>query len=78
MKIDEAVKAAIETGRCIQRKSYVPAFGCLIPTNTPDGIIVIVPERGKTARWWHPTADDLIADDWELCEIRKEVFSNLK
>ena len=37
------------------------------PTNSPDGCIVESDVETETRRRWNPTADDLMADDWESC-----------
>lgn len=71
MKIDEAVKQAIETSGRIRRKSAVasPKHAEIIPTNSYDACTLIVVSEDKTEktyRCWNPTADDLMADDWEV------------
>lgn len=67
MRIQSAIRKAIRTGKHIRRKSS--KYGvALIPTNTPDDLIVVdVISNGPPAKWWHPSADDLLASDWEIC-----------
>lgn len=80
MRIDEAVKIALKENKCIRRNnnSALADIVRFIPTNTPDGVIVIIPEEKRYACWWHPEADDLTADDWEVCELKKEYLSFLR
>lgn len=73
MRIYEAVNQAIEASGRIRRKSAVAAnisrHAEIIPTNSYDTcILVIVSDKGteKSCRCWNPTADDLMADDWEV------------
>ena len=39
----------------------------LIPTDTPDGFLVVSPKEPVLTRSWQPTVSDLMADDWEVC-----------
>lgn len=73
MRIHEAVKQAIETSGRIRRTSAVAINASrhaeIIPTNSYDACLLIIvsdekPE--KSCRCWNPTADDLMADDWEI------------
>lgn len=73
MYIHEAVKEAMENGKMIYRVSTMQTngarHGAIKPTNTYDECILIVMEDGepkRSCRAWNPTADDLMADDWEI------------
>lgn len=77
MDIITAVKEALKKGRgyAIIRTSWeMNKFGPLVPTNTPDGILVILPKEKKVARWWHPQADDLTAEDWRVADLKEYGF----
>lgn len=37
----------------------------LQPTNSPDGCIIESDVEKNNRRSWKPTAEDLVADDWE-------------
>lgn len=68
MNIAEATKEALEKGLGITRASW--RFNneviCLIPTNTTLCCVMYgVCLEAKSPRW-NPSADDLIADDWEV------------
>lgn len=68
MKISEAVERALEEKKPITRDSYLEEFGFKIfPTNSSDCCYVAT-RNGKPdqTRCWNPTADDLLADDWEV------------
>ena len=44
-------------------------YGAVKPTNTYDACLLVVLSGGKakkSCRNWNPTADDLIANDWEI------------
>lgn len=67
MKIDEAVKRAIEENASIIRKSTMKSNTRIKPTNTYDCCIIFtVGSNHQQSRYWNPTADDLIADDWQM------------
>lgn len=73
MDIKEAVKKALRTDGVIYRKSVRPegeaTYGVIKPTNSYDSCMMIVVSRGmpqRSCRAWNPTADDLMADDWEV------------
>jgi hypothetical protein len=43
----------------------------MIPTNSPECVLTITRAEGDNERLsprWNPTADDLLADDWAVCE----------
>lgn len=73
MNIQEAVKAALECDGMIHRESITfggrEIHGVIKPTNTYDTCILMVLEEGivkRSCRCWNPTAEDLIANDWEI------------
>lgn len=73
MNIAEAVKKALKVNGLITRSSdKLPGadiYSAVKPTNSYATCILVVMEGGKTngiCRWWNPTADDLMADDWDV------------
>lgn len=77
MKIDEAVKKAMETNGyiCRNNKDWGKDYRILIkPTNSYECCILVIfrrdvpqlPQGSHSRSWWNPTADDLMADDWEV------------
>ena len=80
MRIDEAVKKAMETGQYIYRRKHamvegveIACRGVIKPTNSYETCVVFSVFDGKPrggSRCWNPTADDLTATDWEITEIQ--------
>lgn len=73
MNIKEATEKAMKEGGIICRKSvrkaYDDRFAAVMPTNSYEACKLIMHREGKPAtssRCWNPTADDLMADDWEI------------
>lgn len=73
MYIHEAVREAMKRQCRIQRKEFIAGNGWqdirILPTDTSDCCIPSLWEHGNEVscgRCWNPSADDLIADDWEL------------
>lgn len=73
MNIQEATIKAIKINGIICRKSSIRkdmTVGAVVkPTNTYNCCILLVYRDGKperSSRYWNPTADDLMADDWEV------------
>lgn len=73
MHINEAVKQALEVGGEIYRESAKldcsDIYATIKPTNSYDTCILIVKAKKsdkRSSRNWNPTADDLIADDWQV------------
>lgn len=71
MYIHEAIQARTEGNPHIRRKKWVDSFGTvrtprIIPTSSPDGMIVDSRAAKGLCRGWQPTAEDLVADDWEI------------
>ncbi len=75
MFIHEAVKEAMKQGGRIQRRIFIAENGWqdmrILPTNTRDCCIPSLWENGNEvshSRCWNPSADDLVADDWQLAD----------
>ncbi len=73
MNIQAATKKAVESRGLMYRMSTRQVnearYGVIKPTNTYDSCILVVMDKGiqtKSCRAWNPTADDLLADDWEV------------
>lgn len=73
MYIHEAVKKALEEDgliiRASAKESESDIYSAIRPTNSYDTCRLIVMRAGKierACRWWNPTADDLMADDWTI------------
>jgi hypothetical protein len=67
MHIHEAVKKAIEQNKKIQRKAY--EYFSVKPTDSgPLACLIFSRRDDKPGRYWNPSANDLMADDWELCD----------
>lgn len=78
MNIQEAVKTALKEDALICRTSakmeHMTIFGAIKPTNTYDTCLLLVINNGKInkgSRWWNPTADDLVADDWKVIKAKE-------
>lgn len=74
MYIHEAIQARTEDRPFIRRKKWVDPLATvrcarLIPTNSPNRILIDTRISSRTTnalcRGWEPTAEDLVADDWE-------------
>ena len=83
MKISEAVQLAMEQEGMIYRKGIWSDKGFsnvfIRPTNSYDNCIVVKYQDGKeksSCRNWNPTAEDLMADDWELWNKLADKFSD--
>lgn len=63
MFIHEAVKEAIDTTSTIRRGSLRES-GVKFILNGQIGICV----KRKEPKYWNPTPNDLMADDWEVVE----------
>lgn len=71
MHIHEAVKKALEEDGLIIRESAKEPesdiYSAIRPANSYDTCRLLMMRAGKVegaCRWWNPTADDLMADDW--------------
>lgn len=74
MYIHEAVTKVLENGKYITRKPSDPetiwSFTRLEPTNGLECVIIHndkLRHHSPRARW-QPTAEDLMADDWEVVD----------
>ncbi|WP_343247755.1 Thoeris anti-defense Tad2 family protein [Diplocloster hominis] len=86
MNIQEAVKMAIKERALIYRKcaGWSRSNGrrsAILPTNSYDTCIIkhfVNGEEQRSCRHWNPTADDLMADDWETLRMishKKDISS---
>lgn len=73
MRIHEAVKKALEEDALIIRASAKEPesdiYSAIRPSNSYDTCRLVTMKNGKAeraCRWWNPTADDLMADDWTI------------
>lgn len=67
MNIQNATKEALEKGCFIARESLKGSKTVIKPTNTYDCCIIMVKgKESQQSRFWNPTADDLIAEDWKI------------
>lgn len=70
MYIHEAIRARTADKPFITREKWADAFGIkrgvkLLPTDSPDGMILDSRAAKAPCRGWQPTAEDLTADDWK-------------
>lgn len=73
MYIHEAVREAMRDNALIirtsARETKSDIYSAIRPTNSYDTCLLVVMkgERiDRACRWWNPTADDLMADDWTV------------
>jgi hypothetical protein len=68
MKIHEAVSKAMTEGKYIYRESEkdCSAHINILPTNTYDCCLLIQENSDSVGKRWNPTANDLMASDWEI------------
>lgn len=73
MYISEAVKKSLETNGVIYResaqRSHTEIRTVIKPTSTYNTCLLIVCRNNRAERSaanWNPTADDLIANDWNV------------
>lgn len=67
MLINEAIAMARVEQKAIRRKKWEGLGMLLLPTNSNSLRIVIFSEHEKKGtRFWNPSAEDLVADDWEV------------
>ena len=68
MKIDEAVKIALETGKCITLPEW-EENAKIRPTNDKGNCIVMDADGSHPSEYgWQPTAAQLMRDDWIITE----------
>lgn len=65
MKISEAVTEAMKNKSEITRKSLKKYGFRVYPTNSSECCYVTMKNQ-QPGKCWNPTADDLVADDWEV------------
>ncbi len=70
MFIYQAVEKAIKEGKYITRENCF--WGGIVkikPTNTCDCCIAVaLDKKNPPRRGWQPKAEDLMADDWYVCD----------
>ena len=67
VKIHEAVEKSLKEKKPITRTSLSDFGFKIFPTDSSDCCYLIPKdEKQQPARCWNPTADDLLADDWEV------------
>lgn len=70
MKIDEAVKIAMEQNAFIRRKNELSGKVLIKPTNYSDCCYLIIKgygtEKDRRIRCWNPTAKELMSDEWVI------------
>lgn len=67
MIISEAVEKALKENKSITRFSLRDFGFEVFPTDSSDCCyIVSTNKKQQPGRCWNPTANDLMADDWEL------------
>jgi len=66
MNIRKAILEANKTQQGITRKKWMPDGPSLIPTNTTSCFIIVPLYSEKLGKRWNPTADDILATDWEV------------
>lgn len=69
MRIHEAICARSAEEPYITREKWTNVFGFpapvkVVPTDSPDGCIVLSVADNRRFCRWQPTLDDLVADDW--------------
>lgn len=68
MNICEAIKKAMETGKCIAT-AYMIGEAKIKPTDTIHNCIVMRADGSHPSRYgWQPSAEDLTREDWELVD----------
>ena len=66
MYLHEAVKQSLETGKYFRRpESGIHIFKAEAPNG---GITIHTPFTGRFYPFWGPHVDDILADNWEMCE----------
>lgn len=65
MQIQEAIKGALETNRCITLPEFI-GKSKIKPTKGKGNCIVMEADGSWTSKYgWQPTAEELLRDDWE-------------
>lgn len=72
MYLHQAVEAAMEGRMCVRRRAWdyptsKPVISVkILPTNSPDGCVILGAAHQIPRSGWQPTAEDLTAEDWEI------------
>ena len=75
MNIREATRTALDNDTEMYRESVMTSdsntYATIKPTNSYDSCLLIVNrgDKKESCRNWNPTADDLMADDWEVLNV---------
>lgn len=75
MNICEAIKIRTVEKPCIRRRAWdyptsTPVIPVkLLPTNSPDGCLIMGATNKNPRNGWQPTAEDLVAEDWETVRM---------
>ncbi len=74
MYIHEAIKARTPDTPFIVRRKWIDELRCyawkgtkVYPTSTPDYCLLMTGYSRTPCRGWEPSAEDLTAEDWEVC-----------
>lgn len=71
MTLCEAIKATTVGKPLIYRKKWIYPVRSLdrqirvLPTDSPNGCLLIVSVQGESPHWC-PTKEDLLAEDWDI------------
>lgn len=67
MNIIEAINIAKVEQKAIRREGWAEVGLGIIPTNSDNlGVLVLANNGKKGTRYWNPSAEDLVAEDWEV------------
>lgn len=69
MKIGEAVKQALDEGKCITRDAYLDIVK-MWPISKGTPLTIMMADGSLPCKNWNPTAEDLMAEDWILVNWR--------
>ena len=76
--INEAIQHISRNQMLIARKAWffpftLPHLHCpmILPTNDPIGCRIVCNEDDEFLKPWVPSANDLAADDWILCDVNR-------
>ncbi|HAJ96417.1 MAG TPA: DUF2829 domain-containing protein [Ruminococcus sp.] len=66
MKFQQAIKE-LKNGKWIYRPHWdVDTRLCIALDKRKGAYVIVKQERGQPLAFWHPTVEDLTADDWEV------------
>lgn len=76
MYIHEAMVSRSRDYPCLTRKAWdyitekpMAAAVKILPTDGPDGCVVLSASSKIPRYGWQPTAEDLVADDWKTVRL---------